>query len=119
MRFPAVAFLALASLSLAACGNPCQDLGDRICSCTGGGTSADTCRQQIKNLLSDAGMDATDEAFCSERLDACNVPTAPAGQPEILFCEWINTAGGKVACGLANPSARAPAPAASFAPATP
>lgn len=105
MRFPAVALLALASLNLAACSNPCQDLGDRICSCSGGGTSADTCRQQIKNLLSDAGVDPTDEAFCAARLAECNPPAAAAGEPEILFCEWVNTTDGKVACGLANPVA--------------
>lgn len=111
MRRLALLLVPLA-LALAACGNPCQDLGSRICSCSGGGTTSDACRQQIQNLLSDAGVSTSDEAFCSSKLDTCKAPTAAAGQPEILFCEWITTTAGKVACGLANPTgARPDAPA--------
>ena len=109
--------LPLLALPLAGCGNPCQDLGNRICSCSGGGTSADTCRQQITNLLKDAGLDSTDKAFCSQKLDSCHVPAGTdTGNPatEVRFCEWINTEAGKVACGLANPPV-----AASFQPDAP
>lgn len=111
MRPVGLALLALLALPLAGCGNPCQDLGNRICSCSGGGTTADTCRQQIANLLKDAGIRASDEAFCSAKLDTCHAPAEPA---DVKFCEWINTEAGKVACGLANPPA-----AASFQPDAP
>ncbi len=108
MRHLGLCLLALLALPLAGCGNPCQDLGNRICSCSGAGTSADTCRQQITNLLKDNGVTAGDEAFCSSKLDTCQTPAAPA---DTRFCEWINTEAGKVACGLANPPV-----AASFQP---
>ena len=111
MRRLVPCLLALLALPLAGCGNPCQDLGNRICSCSGGGTSADTCRQQISNLLDDSGVEKSDEAFCSAKLDTCQVPAQPA---DVQFCEWINTEAGKVACGLANPPV-----AASFQPGAP
>ena len=99
MRPAALALAALLALPLAGCGNPCQDLGNRICSCTGGGTSADTCRQQVTNLLKDAGMGSDDEAFCAMKLDSCTAPSQPAG---VRFCEWVNTGCGKASCGLSN-----------------
>jgi hypothetical protein len=111
MRRLGLCLLALLALPLAGCGNPCQDLGNRLCGCTGGGTSSDTCRQQISNLLKDHGVSGGDEAFCSAKLDTCNAPPVPA---DVKFCEWINTEAGKVACGLANPPA-----AASFQPDAP
>jgi hypothetical protein len=100
-RLAATALALCAALGLGACGNPCQDLGDRLCGCSGSGTAKDTCKQQVKNQLSDAGMDGADEAFCSEKLGTCN---APAGAD---FCEWLNTQAAKVACGLAFPPAAA------------
>ncbi len=102
MRPAALALLALLALPLAGCGNPCQDLGNRICSCTGGGTSADTCRQQITNLLKDAGKTSADEAFCATKLDSCNVPAGSG--TDVKFCEWVNTSCGKASCGLSNES---------------
>lgn len=92
--------LALLALPLAGCGNPCQDLGNRLCACVGGGTTSDTCKQQIGNLLKDAGVDPNDEAFCTAKLSTCVAPAEPAG---VDFCEWLKTETGKVACGLANP----------------
>jgi len=94
---------ALCALGLAGCGNACEDLAGRLCGCAGGGTASDTCKQQIKNQLNDVGLNAGDKSFCSQKLDSCN---APAGAE---FCEWLNTQGGKEACGLAYP-ATVPAP---------
>lgn len=108
MRLLGPWLLALLALPLAGCGNPCQDLGNRLCSCSGGGTSADTCKQQIQNLLKDAGVGAADEAFCAAKLDTCQAPAEPAG---VKFCEWINTECGKLQCGLANPDPAEPDPA--------
>jgi hypothetical protein len=111
MRRLGLPLLALLALSLSACGSPCQDLGDRLCACSGGGTTSDTCKQQIANLLKDAGANSSDQAFCTAKLASCQVPAEPAG---VEFCEWLKTETGKVACGLANPPV-----AASFQPGSP
>ena len=97
MRPLAIIFLVTASLALQACGNSCQDLGDRLCQCSGAGTSRDTCKTEIKNQLSAAGVESTDEAACSAALNTCNAPSGAS------FCEWVATTDGKVACGLAYP----------------
>jgi hypothetical protein len=97
-RLPATALLC-AALALAACGNPCQDLGDRICTCVGGGTARDACKAAVKRQLADANMNSSDKTFCAGKLDTCNVPSQPEG---VVFCEWINTSCGKASCGLSN-----------------
>lgn len=107
MRRVGLALIPLLALAASGCSTPCQDLGDRLCACTGGGTNADTCKQQIGNLLKDAGANSSDEAFCTQKLATCNVPSEPAN---IDFCEWLKTETGKVACGLANPPVAASAP---------
>ncbi len=96
MRRLAALFLLTASLALQGCGNTCQDLGDRLCQCSGSGSARDTCKTEVKNQLSAVGVDSADEAVCSAMLDTCN---APAGAS---FCEWTNTACGKASCGLSN-----------------
>jgi hypothetical protein len=85
-----------ATLLLAAgCTSPCQELGDRICKCGPTGTSTETCKRQVSNAVD--GVDPTNaqEAICSNYLDSCG---APAGTD---FCDWVATASGKTACGLA------------------
>jgi len=88
----------LSAAALAGCGNACEDLGARLCGCSGGGTASDTCKQQIKNQLNDLGLTSANKNFCAQTLDTCS---APAGME---FCEWVNTQQGKVACGLAYPA---------------
>jgi len=100
MRRHAFCLLALLALPLAGCGNTCQDLGDRICACNAGGTTVDVCKQQVKNLLKDTGVNSSASAYCASRLVTCQTPAQPA---DVRFCEWVNTDAGKVACGLANP----------------
>ena len=102
MRLSFLAAALGAAALLAGCSNPCQDLGDRLCACVGAGTARDTCKAQVKNQLSDAKMTGSDKDFCSTKLDSCHVPSTPA---DVQFCEWINTADGKIACGLASPLA--------------
>jgi hypothetical protein len=97
MRPLAVLLLVTSSLALQGCGNPCQDLGERFCQCSGAGTSRDTCKTEVKNQLNAAKANSSDEAVCSAALDTCY---APAGA---IFCEWVNTAQARVACGMAYP----------------
>ena len=98
---PLAAALGAAAL-LAGCSNPCQDLGNRLCACVGTGTARDTCKAQVKNQLGDAKVTGAQDNFCTQKLDTCHVPATPA---DVQFCEWVNTADGKVACGLASPPA--------------
>jgi hypothetical protein len=82
----------LAALLAAGCATPCEELGHRICECTPSGSQRNTCEDSIDRQLADADPD---EAFCEEKLDTCH---APSGSN---FCDWILSAEGKVACGLA------------------
>ena len=104
-RLLTVALAVTALAGLQGCQNSCQDLGDRICSCSGGGTSSDTCKQQIKNLLDSVGAKSDDKHFCSARLNQCGVPARlqHPGQPDdVPFCDWLASEAGKVCCGLAE-----------------
>ena len=93
--------LVLLSLSaLAACGSPCQDLGDRICDCRPPGVLRDQCKTAVKTQLG-SGVQTpgkADETFCQEKLATCPDPGSDPG-----VCDQLNTAAGKVACGLAYP----------------
>ena len=93
---PLAALLLAAGLALQGCGNSCQDLGERLCQCSGAGSSRDACKTAIKNQLSAEGVNSTDEAACSAALHTCNAPA------DASFCEWVGTACAKASCGLSN-----------------
>lgn len=94
-RLLSIAALALLS---AACSNPCKDLGERICRCIPVGTSVDTCKQEVDNMVKSVDPTKDQDQVCSNYLDTCGAPA------NIDFCEWLQTEAGKVACGLAYPS---------------
>jgi hypothetical protein len=99
MRTRAVALAAaLAALAAAACGSPCQDLGDRICDCQPQGTSRDSCRSTVKSTLSANNPTGDQQDTCRHLLDTC---VAPAGAANI--CDFVNSEAGKQACGMAYP----------------
>ena len=79
----------------AGCTSPCQELGDRLCKCGPTGVSNETCKRQVSNAVDSADPTNAEEAACSGYLDTCG---APAGAN---FCDWVATADGKAACGLA------------------
>lgn len=86
-RLAALALLLLA----AACGtSPCQDLGERICSCNPGATS-DSCKSLTESQLEGASLS---DGRCEQILADC---TAPEGA---VFCEWLLTPEGKERCRL-------------------
>jgi hypothetical protein len=88
----AALLLATALAALAACGpSPCQELGQRICSCQPGLSSA-TCKTQVEQQLKSTNPG---DGVCDKFLASC-VP--PAG---IDLCEWMLTEAGKKACGIA------------------
>jgi hypothetical protein len=98
MRRLAALLLLAAGLVVQGCGvHSCQELGNRLCKCSGSSTSSTTCQTEIKNQLSAAGLTDRNYAACEAALLTCHEPDGA------VFCEWVNTADGKVACGLANP----------------
>jgi hypothetical protein len=93
MRRAALAALTLA-LALAGCSDsPCQELGEKLCSCTGAG---DACEAQVKAQLD--VLDLT-RGGCEDVLRTCD----ERQPPEADFCEWLLTEDGKQACGMAPP----------------
>ena len=92
-----IALAAAAALVAGACSTtPCQRLGEKLCGCTG--LAGDLCTTQVEDQLKTAHptLDTQDE--CQKFLDTCVEPSGT------IFCEWLNTTGGKVACGLAEPA---------------
>jgi hypothetical protein len=100
MRPPRIALSAtlVAALALAACTNPCEELGDRICNCQPEGTFRTSCKTDVKNRVKAAGTTDAREDACSALLGTCPDPGEVAGA-----CDLLNTCQGKVSCGLALP----------------
>ena len=97
MRRPlSLALAAAAALTAAGCStSPCQELGQRICSCSG--LSGDSCKTQVESELKRINETQAMRDECSRLLDTCEAP------PNAIFCEWFYTPAGKVGCGLADP----------------
>ncbi len=93
MRF--LATLALAALLASCSKSPCQELGEKLCSCTG--LSSASCTTQVQDQLKQHGMS---ESTCDAYLATCKADLG------VDFCEWLLTESGKEACGIAP----APAP---------
>jgi hypothetical protein len=96
LRPLAAAFaLTLAALASGCSKSPCQELGERLCACTGVGS--DACKNQVETEL-DALDPPLTEGSCDAFLATC---IAPAGTE---FCEWLLTETGKERCGLSPAS---------------
>jgi hypothetical protein len=85
--------IALVAL-LAACNEPCRELGDELCRCAPAGTSRDTCERQVKDTLSSLSPNEDQEQLCDDKLATCEEPDGAE------FCEWLDTSCGKASCGL-------------------
>jgi hypothetical protein len=92
-----VSALALALLAAACDSSPCQDLGEKLCACTG--ATHDTCQTQVEQQLKSVDLP---ESRCDEILAKCNAPTGAD------FCEWLLTEDGQRACGIAQPQPATP-----------
>jgi hypothetical protein len=101
-RTLAHALAALAVALAAGCSkSPCQELGEKLCVCTG--LSTDACKTQVEEQLKKIDPSQAQLDRCDQLLGSCK---EPAGA---VFCEWLVTADAKVACGVApNPDATAP-----------
>jgi hypothetical protein len=87
-------------LALAACGDPCQDVANRICGCEIDSTHQSACRTRVSDSLKNGTYkpSQTDHAYCSHLLDTC---PDPADDPQM--CARLSTPQGKIDCGLAYP----------------
>ena len=97
MRRPlALALAAAATLAAAGCStSPCQELGERLCACTG--LTGDTCKTQVEDQLKRLDPPQSTLDTCDALLSTCREPAGAS------FCEWLTTADGKAACGLTPP----------------
>ncbi len=83
---------ALALALLAGCHtSSCQDLGEKLCACTG--PTKDVCKTQVEDQLKAVDLP---ESRCDAILATCDQKPADAN-----FCEWLLTEDGQKACGIA------------------
>lgn len=92
MRTLALALAAATVTGLVGCSNACQDLGDRICSCTQTGTTKASCEQSVKTEVSSLNPDRSVQDACQQALNTCYA------RDNIDFCDWINSRCGKASC---------------------
>ncbi|HEX9400633.1 MAG TPA: hypothetical protein VF912_11035 [Anaeromyxobacter sp.] len=89
---------ALALALFAACAkSPCQELGEKLCGCTGIGGTA--CTTQVGDQLKALDPPNSTQDKCDALLASCNGNKPPDAD----FCEWLLTENGKTSCGLAPP----------------
>ena len=95
---PRLATLAAVALALVqvGCSTPCQELGGRICSCQPQGTLRDSCNSVVRSILDAQKPSKSDESFCQSQLATC-----PDPEKDSSACDFMLSAEGKVACGLA------------------
>jgi hypothetical protein len=94
MRRLIPALAVCAALLATGCGKSnCQLMEERLCSCTG--ATSDACTTQSENLINGINPGRAEQDQCGTLLSSCNPPSG------VVLCEWILTANGKIACGLA------------------
>jgi hypothetical protein len=76
-------------LSFSGCKGPCLQLAQKICDCQATSTLRDQCNQQASNQESQVTVTSADNDRCNALLDKCD-------------CHAIDTAQGKVNCGMAR-----------------
>ncbi|HEX9306236.1 MAG TPA: hypothetical protein VF894_02020 [Anaeromyxobacter sp.] len=88
---------ALAIALLSACAkSPCQELGEKLCACTG--TGGEACKTQVEDQLKALDPPTSTQDHCDALLATCHEPSGAT------FCEWLLTESGKTSCGLAVPT---------------
>ena len=78
-----------ASLALAACSTPCEELAKEICSCEVGRSAQSACERRANQVESTDGLDENAQKACDVWLKTCD-------------CNSLDTAEGKRDCGLAD-----------------
>jgi len=80
----------LFAVASAGCKNPCVELAEKLCACESTTSNEDQCNATASNEASKIELTDDDEARCEERVDKGD-------------CNQLDTAEGKVNCGLARP----------------
>ena len=83
-----VIFLGCALL-IAACSTPCQELARKICACEPTTSARSACERRAAQVENTSTVDQAQQDFCERHVDGCD-------------CNALDTAAGKVACGLAE-----------------
>jgi hypothetical protein len=100
-RALALALAACAAVLAAGCStSPCQDLGEKLCACTG--LSSDSCKTQVEEQLKKIDPSQAQLDRCDQLLASCKEPDGA------VFCEWLLTVDAKIACGVAPAPATTP-----------
>jgi hypothetical protein len=94
----ALALAASAAVLAAGCStSPCQELGEKLCVCTG--LSSDACKTQVEEQLKKLDPSQAELDRCGQLLGSCKEPGGA------VFCEWLLTTDAKIACGVSpNPA---------------
>ncbi len=88
MRLFTVLFLTSLCLALGACKTSCRSLSEKLCDCAANSTLKTACLQRAANNEGAATPSEESEDTCERLLPQCD-------------CRLINTAEGKIRCGLA------------------
>jgi hypothetical protein len=81
------------ALALTGCKTKCRQLSEKLCDCAINTNDKDNCLRRASNSEAISPPTEIDEAYCGGLLDTCD-------------CRLIDTAQGKVNCGLARPPAQ-------------
>jgi hypothetical protein len=95
MRPLLLALACLAALA-AGCSNNCEELGNRMCSCTIPGTTKASCKQGVKTEIGNLNPGKDVQAVCGDKLTTCNAPQ------DTDFCDFLAGRCGKSACGISE-----------------
>ena len=101
---PIVLAFAATALVASGCGNPCQDLGERLCECAPAGVTKAACVDGVKTQIRQFNPGKSTEDVCSEKLRTCWARKNPETGEDISFCDWLDGRCGKAACGISEES---------------
>ncbi len=73
---------------LAACKGPCRQLSEKLCDCSVNTFDRNTCLQKVSSAEGNAVVTSEDNNRCAALVNSCD-------------CRLIDTAQGKINCGLA------------------
>ena len=84
-----VVVLALA-LGVSGCKSKCRQLSEKQCDCAINSSARTSCLQTVSGMESNTTLSPNEEAYCATLIDKCD-------------CRLVDTAQGKVNCGMAWP----------------
>ena len=89
LKMRSLLVVAFAALALTGCKSKCRQLSEKLCDCSINTAEKDSCLRRASNAEGISPPTADDEAYCDGLLTKCD-------------CRLVDTAQGKVNCGLAR-----------------